>query len=289
MIEPPKYYQPVTRKQPTACIIALDCSASMQSVVDFGCIRAPKSAAVSMVANTLIYELVLRATRHDEVRHYYDIAVLGYNGSSIEPLLGDELRLIPIEEVAAMMPEVEKVDYTYKNDEGEDVKTSFKYRPWVESYAVGLTPMNELLDLATQMLEEWCRQPKNANSFPPMVINITDGESTDGFDRKLLDSAMRLREVSTSDGNVLLVNILIRNMPQSDEVIFPTRDEVPSDVYARMMADMSSVLPKYYDRKVRSIRKLKDKNVEQPFLAMAYNIVPHSLFDIIDIGTHITR
>lgn len=288
MIEPPKYFQPVTRKQPTACIIAIDCSASMQTVVDFGCIRAPKSAAVSMVANTLIHELVLRATRNDEVRHYYDIAVLGYNGISIEPLLGNELKLIPIEEVAAIMPEVEEVKYTYKNEQGEDISARFKYRPWVESYAVGLTPMNELLDLATNMLEEWCRQPKHANSFPPMVINITDGESTDGFDHKLFDSAMRLREVSTNDGNVLLVNILISNIKQSNAVIFPTHEEVPSDIYARMMADISSVLPSYYNRKVSSIRKLKEE-IPGPFLAMAYNVVPHSLFDIIDIGTHITR
>ena len=286
-MQPPKYYQPITRKQPTACVIALDCSASMQTVVDFGGIRVPKSKAVSMVANTLINELVLRATRDDGVRRYYDVAVLGYNGIRIESLLGDSATLIPIDKIAAMNVETREVKYVYDN-EGEEVEGTFRYKSWVESYAVGLTPMNELLDYTTLLLEQWCSLPQHANSFPPMVINITDGESTDGFDRKLLESAMRLREVSTSDGEVLLVNIHICNEAKSNSVIFPTRDEVPSDVYARMMVDMSSVLPPCFTKKVLGIRKLKQKP-EEPFLAMAYNILPISLFNIIDIGTRTTR
>lgn len=288
MQELPKYFQPITRKQPTACVIAIDCSASMQNIVEFGGTKVPKSHAVSMVANLLLHELILRATREEGVRHYYDVAVLGYNGIRIESLLGGDKELVPIDELAAREPEIRKVKYQTTTADGTPSQAIYSYKSWFDSYAVGLTPMNEMLDYATHLLDGWCRKPEHADSFPPMVINITDGEATDGFDHKLLESAMRLRELSTSDGNVLLMTIHISSTPQSNAVIFPTRDEVPSDIYARMMADMSSELPPCFDRKVLSMRRLKERP-EKPFLAMAFNIVPYAMFNIIDIGTRTTR
>ena len=68
--------------------------------------------------------------------------------------------------------------------------------------------MCEALTLATSTLETWVKEHKF--SYPPVVINITDGESTDGDP---LEDAQVLRELSTQDGNVLLFNCHISGSP----------------------------------------------------------------------------
>ena len=48
----------------------------------------------------------------------------------------------------------------------------------LEVIANGGTPMCHALGMATSLLQSWTSQ--HANSFPPVVINISDGEATDG-------------------------------------------------------------------------------------------------------------
>ena len=39
--------------------------------------------------------------------------------------------------------------------------------------------MYEMFTAVTALAERWCGEPQNAESFPPIVFNITDGELTD--------------------------------------------------------------------------------------------------------------
>lgn len=45
---------------------------------------------------------------------------------------------------------------------------------------------------------------KHPGCYPPIVINISDGESTDG---NVLPIAEQLKDMSSEDGNVLLFNL----------------------------------------------------------------------------------
>src|SRR5437588_11030241 len=90
---------------------------------------------------------------------------------------------------------------------------------------------------ARDWVEEWLAL--HSSSFPPIVINITDGEATDGD--PTLDSEA-LRSLSTSDGNVLLFNSHVSSRGDSP-IDFPDTDVALPDQYAQLLFGMSSVLP----------------------------------------------
>lgn len=74
------YTQSITRSHRTAFILAIDQSGSMAEKLLFRGRQTTKAEAVAEVTNRLLFELIERARRSDEVRDYYDIAVLGYSG-----------------------------------------------------------------------------------------------------------------------------------------------------------------------------------------------------------------
>ena len=80
------YTQSITRRHRTAFVLAIDQSGSMVEELEFRGRRTSKAAAVAEVANSLLSELLLRATREGEVRDYYDIAVVGYSGEGAHVL-----------------------------------------------------------------------------------------------------------------------------------------------------------------------------------------------------------
>ena len=77
------YTQSITRHHRTAFVLAIDQSGSMVEELEFRGRRTSKAAAVAEVANSLLSELLLRATREGEVLDYYDNAVVGYSGEGV--------------------------------------------------------------------------------------------------------------------------------------------------------------------------------------------------------------
>ena len=51
--------------------------------------RMPMSEAVARIVNHQINELVLRCIKTNEVRHYYDIAVIGYGSDAYSGWQGE--------------------------------------------------------------------------------------------------------------------------------------------------------------------------------------------------------
>ena len=79
------------------------------------------------------------------------------------------------------------------------------------------------------------------DSFPPVVINITDGEPNDSS--AATTEAKKLAQLKTSDGNVIVLNAHISNASAG-------KIELPSDnagfsnnKFANFLFDISSVLP----------------------------------------------
>ena len=90
------YTQSITRRHRTAFVLAIDQSGSMVEELEFRGRRTSKAAAVAEVANSLLSELLLRATREGEVRDYYDIAVVGYSGEGVHSLLSANETFVPV-------------------------------------------------------------------------------------------------------------------------------------------------------------------------------------------------
>jgi len=72
------YTAQITRATPTAFIFLVDQSASMSRTTSLYGEEMKMSEAVARIVNRQINELVLRCIKSNEVRHYYDIAVIGY-------------------------------------------------------------------------------------------------------------------------------------------------------------------------------------------------------------------
>lgn len=241
------YAQQIDRSNPACLVLLIDQSGSMREPIADGGGRS-KADALAEAVNGLLYELVLRCIKNDAEgpRHYYDLAVLGYGGDSVASALGGELagrELVSVVELANHPIRVEERATTAPDpDLAGDVGTlprGTRMPIWVDPVAAGGTPMSTALDRAGAVLAPWVRQ--HASSFPPIVVNISDGAATDGDPRVWSE---RIRSLSTDDGNVLLFNLNLSALG-GEAVFFPSSPDDLSNDYARTLFEMSSPMPGY--------------------------------------------
>jgi hypothetical protein len=128
---------------------------------------------------------------------------------------------------------------------GRSVMAVTEHNVWIEEKAAGVTPMCGALGEGLSLVEWWCRGRRNAASYPPTVINITDGEASDGDADRVRDIAAKIRATGTTDGNTILMNIhLARRDEPTEAVLFPSSpDLLPDHRYARLLWDISSEMP----------------------------------------------
>lgn len=139
------YTQSITRSHRTAFILAIDQSGSMAEKLLFRGRQTTKAEAVAEVTNRLLFELIERARRSDEVRDYYDIAVLGYSGDGIVSLLNDPEPLVPVSRLAALPVDFAETVVERRMPDGEATFRKISMPAWIAPKAVGQTPMYEAL------------------------------------------------------------------------------------------------------------------------------------------------
>ena len=276
------YNQEITRKHRAAFVLLLDRSMSMQQIVRFGHMVATMSEVVAYTANTLITEFIDRCRRSDGIRDYYDVAVLGYCNHRVESLLSED-GFISIKKLADRMPRITNVAFESELDDGSRLLTNHRQHRWVEPLAEGNTPMYEALLHARNLVEEWCEQEQNQESFPPIVINITDGEPTDCTDNDLLDVCTLIKRTATANGNTLLINIHICSNNNLQSTIFPMPEELTrASDKVRLLADCSSTMPQAFDN---AIHELKGLGAMPPYIGLGYNATVVELLSMINIGS----
>lgn len=277
------YKQEITRQYRTAFVIAIDQSQSMLEEVSFNGECMSKAKAVAKITDNLINELILRARRNDEVRDYYDIAILGYADNEVYPLIEPERYFIPVTELCSYKPVQTTciVERLLPNGSLHQHKESCNV--WIAPKAYGNTPMYEAMLQIRDIVAEWCRKPQNAESFPPVIFNITDGECSDCSAEELRAITGQIRNLATADGNALLINIHLGSGVSRRAVIFPSAEEIDhDDHYMRLLADCSSVMPEAFHPLIRSQRGVL---AIPPFIAMSYNASLTELIAMLNIGS----
>ena len=109
-----------------------------------------------------------------------------------------------------------------------------------DSYIYCFTWDKQLLqewEWSAEASAEWC--DAHPNSYPPTILHVTDGQSTDGSPE---DVASALQRLHTNDGCVLLFNLHV-TAGGGQEIVFPTAEGTLFDEYSRMLFRMSSELP----------------------------------------------
>jgi hypothetical protein len=219
-------------------VLLIDQSGSMSA--PFAESGRPKSEAVADALNQLVWELVQRAgaSGGGRIKNYYDISIIGYN-TSVQSLFRGELTgmdIVTINQLEANPYRVEPRMETFQDDAGRPVQRPVRRPVWVETTAFGRTYMAAALEKAHRLVAEWVEE--HPRSFPPIVINLTDGVAT-GADPE--EAARRLRSLSTEDGQVLLFNLHVSS-DSREPVLYPVTAAGLSPEGARLF-EMSSELP----------------------------------------------
>ncbi len=278
------YTQSITRKHRTAFVLTIDCSGSMSETMRFRDREITKAEAVAAVTNDLLFELIERARRSDGVRDYYDLAVLSYSGDDeVRSLLPEGRETMSVAELAACEMPLRRESVEYRLPDGSIAIREIPVPTWIAPRAAGQTPMCEALRRARDLVRAWTARPENAESFPPVVFNITDGEATDGDEEEIRAVARQIRDLRTTDGNVLLINIHIACDDGSHPIFFPSRDEaLHPNRYAALLYDCSSEMPGAFDA---VIREAKGPGALPPFRGMSYNASAAELVAMLNIGS----
>ncbi len=274
------YVAEISRLNPTCLLFLIDQSQSMGEPFG-GAAGKTKADGVADAVNRLLQNLALKCAKSDGIRDYFHVGVIGY-GATVHSALGGALsgrHLVPVSEFANNPIRVEKRKRKVDDGAGGVVEQTFKFPVWFEPVADGQTPMWQALTLATEVLQEFIT--RSPESYPPLVINITDGQASDADPRP---AAAALRALSTADGEVLLFNAHLSSAP-SDPIVFPATADGLTDPYARHLFKMSSPLP---PRLLKAARA-DGFDVATGAHGFAFNADLVSVIRFLDIGTRVTQ
>jgi Mg-chelatase subunit ChlD len=133
------------------------------------------------------------------------------------------------------------------------------------------------LSMAYDILNHWCANHPNA--YPPLLVHVTDGQSTDGDPEAI---AKDIQQLSTEDGNVLVFNIHLSKQG-GREVMFPSSAKDLPDGYAEKLFTMSSQLPENIVNLARSEEMVGVSSNSRGFAYQVSDLA--SLVAFLDIGT----
>ena len=271
------YSAAIDRQNPTCFMFIIDQSGSMGDPLGGGESSKKKADSVADAINNLLRELAIRCAMAEGVRDYFHIGVIGYGASTGSafsgPLRGKEI--VPISEVAENPARVDQRTKKVEDGAGGLVNESVKFPVWFEPVANNGTPMCKAFSVATSIIRGFVSA--HPNCFPPIIIHLTDGESTDGDPTSVMHE---LTSISSSDGNVLLFNCHISSAPVPP-ITFPQSPSGLPDMYARMLFDNSSELTP----KMLEVAKNFSFDLSPGSKGFVFNADAVLIIQVLDIGT----
>jgi hypothetical protein len=220
------YERDISRRDPGCVVFLLDRSDSMKQA--WGNSRETMAEGAARALNETLLELLFTSQGEPgKARHYFDVGVFGYGlrpvggGEGVEPAFGGKLAGQPL----VALPDLRDNPIAVREMPSVDVGAPPSRVPvWVEAVHGHRTPMCQAVAVAGAHVYEWASA--HPDSFPPIIINITDGMVTDSpYEGAGLDEwAQRLVNIQTSDGPALLFNIFLTPAGSAQPVMFPATD-----------------------------------------------------------------
>jgi len=287
------YQKAIKRDAPGAIVVLVDQSGSMGGTWSGG---GTKSIGVAESVNNLLESLVLASVRNrGDVYPYFDVAVFGYSGTGTSAVRS----LLPETDIIDAIRSIDKIAKQAKVESSTRNGITEDRRIWIRPHHNGPTPMCAAIECATKTLMSWVKA--HPDSFPPIVMNVTDGVSTDGAPQL---SARDLLSLRTNDGSVLFFNINISDHgepvaqsttggPQPKEsnqrqvnqnaskILFPNDSVHLPNEAARTLFDMSSVIPEPLRRRAEQLETPLSSGAR----GFVYNATANDLSRFFEIGT----
>lgn len=277
------FEQAFSRQAPGCLVILVDRSDSMGSMWPQASMTLAEGTARAI--NRMLIELCIKSMKDSRLAHYFDIGVFGYGlcpnagGEGVESALSGPLAgrgIVPLPTIADNPVAVREEPSIVTGVPGGRAPV------WVEPAHGYRAPMCQAIAVAGAHIYDWVND--HPQSFPPIVINITDGMANDEpyEGAYLRDWANRLTSIATQDGPTLLLNIFL-SASASQEIQFPTSAEhLPSP--GPELFSISSVLPP-------SMAANASQWSPVPIGArgFCFNAGPESLVRLLQVGTRFGR
>ena len=274
-------------------IFLLDQSGSMQQPIHIGNNTYTNGEMATTTLNDLIVSVINNTpidSQTGRLKDYCDLLVLGY-GNEIIPLLDNGYGApVSIKELADN-PRGHRAVLVERYDRVLKKKVPVKeMQPYWITYtpSTSKTEMAKALQKSYRVIQDWLgADPRRRQSFPPIVINITDGEHNGEGDPIVM--AKQIRQLATDDGHVLLFSCHLTSR-SSDRLVFPKdasiiRQHITSSeeqTWAINLFEMSSEIPSSMAKRARESFNAGLADGTRGFI---YNANPADLIDFLSWGT----
>ena len=277
------YSADISRSNPACFLFLIDQSGSMTQALA-GQPGQRKMDQAADAINRILDTMVQRCSQGIDILDYFHMGVIGYytdprgnaEVSSVFPETTLEQPFLTVSQVADAA-ELEERQVKVSDGAGGLVDVTQQVPVWILPFAQYGTPMCAALDVAHGALDSWIAQ--HAASYPPIVINVSDGAASDGHPESY---AQKIRELSTDDGNALLFNVHLSGVPATP-IQYPDRDDIlpQNDEFATQMFRMSSELPE----SSRAQATMLDLPINDHSRGYVFNADMSALVQFLDIGT----
>ena len=222
---------PIGTSNPGCIVILIDQSWSMSESFSDG---GRKDERATQAVNRVIEEIVIACRTGETIRDRCHISVIGY-GERVHRLVdGMPSKIVSRPALIG----VKKVKKLIPDGAGGTIEVESEMPIWIEPEANNGTPMHTAFEQAAEIVENWISD--RPDSFPPIVINITDGEAAEP--NLTADNARRIMNLQTTDGAALVFNLHIAN--NKNTIILPNdTTDFAGDRFAEFLFDISSPLP----------------------------------------------
>ena len=276
------YTADISRNNPGCFLFLIDQSASMAGVLG-GQPELRKMDGAADAVNRILDAISQRCSQGMDVRDYFHVGIITYTtddkgNPDVQSALPETSTKEPFLTISQVVDAATVEDRTVKEPDGAGglVEVTRKFPVWLRPEARWGTPMCSALSLASQALHDWITD--HPNSYPPMVISVTDGAAGDG---NPVPVAKEIMALETNDGNVLIYNAHLSEM-SALPVQYPSDESgVPPDEYALQMFRMSSEFP----AQVVDLASGMGLPVTEGSRGYVYNADMVALVQFLDIGT----
>jgi hypothetical protein len=255
---------------PCLVVYLLDQSGSMEEM--FGTERRTKAQKVAEAINEVIFETGLKCfDSSGNIKNRFELSVIGYGNNSrntSEAAWEGNLKGHWVVSIADV----------FQNPIGE-----FNGIPvWISPKSGYMTPMNNAFENAYRVCEAWINWGNHKECHPPIVINITDGEATDGgySNSTLKETVQRLKNLRTHYGSVNVFNIHISTR-KSDSVLFPSQLNTGAE-NAKLLFELSTEL----NPQMVALANRMGYEVQQGAKGYIFNGSAKNLMDFLNIGSN---
>ena len=260
------YSELLSSSKPGLIMIMLDESTSMSDKYA----SSNKAEFAALAVNRVIAEIIAACTVGDEVRDRCYIAVIGY---------GKNVNLKFSKKVSNLAKEsnTKTLKKNVSDGAGGLVEIDEIIRVFVNPTASGGTPMAQAFEKAYEGVKTFI--DNQSDSFPPIVINITDGEPDDFT--KTANEAKKLAQLKTRDGNVIVMNAHISTATDVKVELPSSNNAFTGNKFANFLFDISTVLPENLANRAKEI----GFNIQSGSRGFVFNADAQTLIRILNFGS----